>query len=87
MLWLPKLFGKRCIATIHGIDWKRAKWGGFASRYIKFGEWVAVKFADEIIVLDEGKITGVGKHEYLLENNTTYQEIYYSQMDKKEDKK
>ena len=27
MLWLPKLFGKRCIATIHGIDWQRAKWG------------------------------------------------------------
>lgn len=54
MLWLPKLFGKRCIATIHGIDWKRAKWGGFASKYIKFGEKVAVKFADEIIVLSEG---------------------------------
>lgn len=54
MLWLPKLFGKRCIATIHGIDWQRAKWGGFASKYIKFGEKVAVKFADEIIVLSEG---------------------------------
>ena len=54
MLWLPKLFGKRCIATIHGIDWQRAKWDGFASKYIKFGEKVAVKFADEIIVLSEG---------------------------------
>lgn len=54
MLWLPKLFGKRCIATIHGLDWKRAKWGGFASKYIKFGEKVAVKYADEIIVLSEG---------------------------------
>ena len=54
MLWLPKLFGKRCIATIHGIDWQRAKWGGFASKYIRFGEKVAVKFADEIIVLSEG---------------------------------
>lgn len=54
MLWLPKLFGKRCIATIHGIDWQRAKWGGFASQYIKFGEKVAVKCADEIIVLSEG---------------------------------
>lgn len=54
MLWLPKLFGKRCIATIHGIDWQRAKWGGFASKYIKLGEKVAVKFADEIIVLSEG---------------------------------
>ena len=54
MLWLPKLFGKRCIATIHGIDWQRAKWGGFASKYIKFGEKVAAKYADEIIVLSEG---------------------------------
>lgn len=53
-LWLPKLFGKRCIATIHGIDWQRAKWGGFASKYIKFGEKVAAKYADEIIVLSEG---------------------------------
>lgn len=54
MLWFPKLFGKWCIATIHGIDWQRAKWGGFASKYIKFGEKVAAKYADEIIVLSEG---------------------------------
>lgn len=54
MLWIPKLLGKRCIATIHGIDWQRAKWGGFASKYIKFGEKVAAKYADEIIVLSEG---------------------------------
>ena len=54
MLWLPKLFGKRCVATIHGIDWQRAKWGGFASKYIKFGEKVAAKYANEIIVLSEG---------------------------------
>ena len=25
MLWLPKLFGKRCIATVHGLDHQRAK--------------------------------------------------------------
>lgn len=54
MLWIPKLFGKRCIATIHGIDWQRAKWGGFASKYIKIGEKVAAKYADEIIVLSKG---------------------------------
>ena len=53
MLWLPKLFGKRCIVTIHGIDWQRAKWGKFASKYIRLGEKNAVKFADEIIVLSE----------------------------------
>lgn len=53
MLWLPRLFGKRCIATIHGLDHQRAKWGGFASRYIKAGEKCAVKRAHEIIVLSE----------------------------------
>lgn len=54
MLWLPKLFGKKCVATIHGLDWKRAKWKGFAEKYIKFGEKTAVKDADEIIVLSKG---------------------------------
>lgn len=54
MLWLPKLFGKRCVATIHGLDHQRAKWGRFASAYIMLGEKMAVKFADEIVVLSKG---------------------------------
>lgn len=40
--------------------------------------------ADQIIVLDEGKVTGIGTHDELIKNNAEYQEIYYSQMDKKE---
>ena len=53
-LWIPKLFGKKCIATVHGLDWQREKWGkGFASKYIKFGEKVLAKYADEVIVLSE----------------------------------
>lgn len=51
MLWLPKLFGKRCIATVHGLDHQRAKWGFLARNYIMLGEKCAVKFADEVIVL------------------------------------
>ena len=54
MLWLPKLFGKRCVATIHGLDHQRAKWGKLASTYIMMGEKCAVKHADEIIVLSKG---------------------------------
>ena len=55
MAWLPKLCGKRVIVTVHGLDWQREKWGkGFASKYIHFGEKMAVKFADEIIVLSSG---------------------------------
>lgn len=50
-MWIPKFFGKRCIATIHGLDHQRQKWGTFASRYIMHGEKAAVKYADEIIVL------------------------------------
>ena len=53
MLWLPKLFGKKVVATIHGLDWQRAKWGNFASSVIKFGEKMAAKYADEVIVLSE----------------------------------
>ena len=53
-MWIPKMFGKKCVATVHGLDWQREKWGkGFASKYIKFGEKVMVKCADEIIVLSE----------------------------------
>lgn len=53
MIWLPKLFRIHCIATIHGLDWQRAKWGNFASRFLKFGEKTAVRYADEVIVLSE----------------------------------
>ncbi len=40
--------------------------------------------ADKIVVLDDGKIVGIGKHDELMESCESYKEIYYSQMDKKE---
>lgn len=43
--------GIRTVATIHGLDWQRAKWGKLGSAYIKHGERAAVKSADEIIAL------------------------------------
>lgn len=53
--WLPKLFGKRVVVTIHGIDWQREKWkAGFGSKFIRQGEKNAVRYADEIIVLSKG---------------------------------
>jgi glycosyltransferase involved in cell wall biosynthesis len=51
MIWLPHLFGIRIVATIHGLDWQRAKWGGIATKFLKFGEKMAAKYADEVIVL------------------------------------
>lgn len=51
MCFIPKLFKIRTVVTIHGLDWQRSKWGGFAAKYLKFGEKIAAKHADEIIVL------------------------------------
>ena len=53
-MWIPKFFGKKCVATVHGLDWQREKWGsGFAAKYIKLGEKTLAKYADEIIVLSK----------------------------------
>lgn len=53
MIWLPHLFGMKTVVTVHGLDWKRAKWGGFASWFIKLGEKAAVRYADQMIVLSQ----------------------------------
>ena len=45
----------------------------------------SVQDADKIIVLNEGCVTGIGTHDELLKNNKEYQEIYYSQTDRKEE--
>ena len=50
---LARCAGIRTVATIHGLDWQRAKWGKLASAYIKMGERAAATKADELIVLSE----------------------------------
>ena len=42
----------------------------------------SVRFADLILVLDDGELAGAGTHDELLENCSVYQEIYYSQFPK-----
>ena len=37
------------VATVHGLDWQRAKWEGLASRVLKLSEKLMVRYADEII--------------------------------------
>ena len=39
----------------------------------------SIEDADQIIVLDEGRIDAIGTHEELLKNNKIYQEVYYTQ--------
>ena len=44
-----------------------------------------VRYADEIVVLDDGRAVGIGTHEQLLESCQTYQEIYWSQNEKQDE--
>lgn len=46
----------------------------------------SIRHADQIIVLDDGMVAGIGNHQELLENCPVYQEIYYSQFDRKEER-
>ena len=46
----------------------------------------SVEDADRIIVLDGGKINGIGTHEELLKSNAIYSEVYYSQIKGSDDK-
>lgn len=46
----------------------------------------SIRHADQIIVLDDGMVAGIGTHQELLENCPVYQEIYYSQFDRKEER-
>lgn len=44
----------------------------------------SIQYADQIIVMDDGEIAGIGTHDSLLAENEVYQEIYYSQYERKE---
>ena len=46
----------------------------------------SIRHADQIIVLDDGMVAGIGTHQELLNNCPVYQEIHYSQFDRKEER-
>ena len=41
----------------------------------------SVAHADQILILDDGKLNDIGTHQELLERNQIYQDIYYSQQE------
>ena len=61
--------------------------GGEHTVFIISQRTASILHADKILVLDDGKLVGVGTHDELLQNSDVYQEIYYSQFpkDEKED--
>lgn len=47
--FIPRLTGKKVILNVDGLDWKRAKWGPLARRYIQFAEYLATKWPHAIV--------------------------------------
>lgn len=50
---IARLFGKKTVSTIHGLNWRCDKWGKLASAYLKLGEKIAARFADGIVTLSQ----------------------------------
>jgi glycosyltransferase involved in cell wall biosynthesis len=48
---IPRILGKKTVATVHGLDWQREKWGRRARTYLKFGEVAAVRFPHATIAV------------------------------------
>lgn len=60
-LFIAHLFGKKTVATVHGLNWKVDKWNSFASNYLKLGEKILAKYADEVVTLSDEM------HQYFLD--------------------
>lgn len=48
---LPRLFGKKVVVTVHGMDWQRRKWNVFGRWFLQLGEWAAVRFPHRTVVV------------------------------------
>jgi glycosyltransferase involved in cell wall biosynthesis len=49
--FLPRWFGKKTVVTVQGLDWRRRKWGRFASAILRLGEHASVKLPDATMVV------------------------------------
>ncbi len=52
--WLPAIASSaKVVVFCHGLDWQRVKWGNFSSALIRSGEKIAVRCADELVVVSQ----------------------------------
>jgi glycosyltransferase involved in cell wall biosynthesis len=49
--FLPRLFGKKTVVTVQGLDWRRKKWGWMAGLILRAGEHAAAAFPNRTIVV------------------------------------
>ena len=62
-LILPKLFRKKVLLHMDGLEWKRGKWSALGKKYYKFAEWLATKLRVELIA-DSKEIQNYYKAQY-----------------------
>lgn len=51
--FVPRLAGAKVVVTVHGLDFKRAKWGGAAKLVLRAGSWTAAHFPHATIVVSK----------------------------------
>jgi glycosyltransferase involved in cell wall biosynthesis len=51
LAFLPRLLGRKVVVTVHGLDWRREKWGPVASAFLRLCEWSATNFPHVTIVV------------------------------------
>ncbi|MEG1458515.1 MAG: ABC transporter ATP-binding protein, partial [Acetivibrio sp.] len=56
------------------------KWKEEKTIFIVSQRIASIQYADQILVLEDGQLEGIGTHEFLLKTNNTYREIYNSQI-------
>jgi glycosyltransferase involved in cell wall biosynthesis len=58
---LARLLGFRIVGTHHAADYDRPKWGRFGRWFLKTGEWMLAKFANEVICVSSVIETNLAK--------------------------
>ncbi len=51
--FFPRLFGKKTVVTVQGLDWQRKKWGRLATKVLQLGEQAAVKLPNATMVVSQ----------------------------------
>ncbi|HAT4141230.1 TPA: glycosyltransferase family 4 protein [Clostridium perfringens] len=54
--FIPRIFKKKVVSTVHGLDWQRDKWGIIAKTALKFGEYATAKFPNKTITVSKSSV-------------------------------
>ena len=49
--FLPRLFGKKTVVTVQGLDWQRKKWSWLARKVLKVGKWASARWPNRTTVV------------------------------------